>query len=84
MDGVSLLNVSAVPPDRPIFALSAIQDRKVVAPMLKALSSSGPPNYGAASATAIIGNKWFELSLIEDAAVRCRLWSHAAASPRDT
>jgi Sulfatase len=65
MDGVSLLNASAVPPERPIFALSAIQDRQVVAPMLKALSSSGPPNYGAASATAIIGNKWFELSLVD-------------------
>ena len=62
---MSLLNPSAVPQERPIFALSAIQDRQVVAPMLKTLSSSGPPNYGAASATAIIGNKWFELSLVD-------------------
>ena len=55
MDGISLLNPSAVPQERPIFPLSAIQDRQVVAPMLKTLSNSGLPNYGAASATAIIG-----------------------------
>jgi hypothetical protein len=65
MDGASLLNASAVARTRPIFGVSAILDREAIAPMLKALTSSGPPNYGAASATLIAGNKWYELSLID-------------------
>ncbi len=61
MDGVSLLDPSGIP-DRRIFGVSEILRREGPAG-LRLLLDSGPPNYGAAAAMVVDGDRWFDLRL---------------------
>lgn len=63
MDGLSLLSAPKTGSDRKVFGLSEVSGRRGVTSYLTALNDAGPPNYGAASATMIDGNRWFELCL---------------------
>jgi arylsulfatase A-like enzyme len=65
MDGASLLDHHALPPDRPILGVSDIAPRQSVAPHLNALRNAEPPNYGAMTVTLIQGSEWFELNLLD-------------------
>jgi hypothetical protein len=62
MDGVSLLDPRQIPARRRIFGVSDIKHREGPSG-LRLLLDSGPPNYGAAAAMLIEGNRWYELRL---------------------
>jgi hypothetical protein len=65
MDGVSLLDESTRDRPRPIFGISEVAERHGVGFRLTALDDAGPPNYGAGTATLVVGSRWFELSLAD-------------------
>jgi arylsulfatase A-like enzyme len=67
MDGVPLLDPTALAGDRLIFGVSDVVERTAIGQELKIIKDSGPPNYGARAATVIAGNRWLEVNLLNGA-----------------
>lgn len=77
MDGVSLLRT---PDPRPIFGISEVADaQKEIGPGLAEVIDFGPPHYGAASATVIIGSQWLEIRLADGAVAFGEVEGHTRA-----
>jgi hypothetical protein len=80
MDGRPLIPAGTIDAHRPIFGVSAVAAR-VKDPSMTLRPLSGPPNYGAASATMVVGNRWYELSLIDGSVRSGVVPGHTAVNP---
>jgi arylsulfatase A-like enzyme len=80
MDGMSLVDPSKLPAERPIFGVSDIGRREGV-PGFRLLLESGPPNYGASAAMMIAGSHWFELNLRDGQLTSGPVPGHTRAAP---
>jgi arylsulfatase A-like enzyme len=82
MDGAPVPSDDRIPRLRPIFGVSDVAKREAVAPYLSALTSAGPPNYGAQTVTVVLGAQWFELNLADGRVDSGRIRGYADADLR--
>jgi hypothetical protein len=80
MDGMPVLDPGALPAGRRIFGISAIKRREGPSG-LRQLLDSGPPNYGAAGAMVIDGDRWYELRLTDGVMRSGQVTGHTAPAP---